>query len=75
MPVRVRYAAAPYGQLRWKAPQTPNINRTVQDALDYGSVCFQSYPAIAGAPPMPEGKFAAHEIQIHYAQVLSANVN
>lgn len=53
---RVRYAAAPYGDLRWKAPETPKTDRNVQDATEYGSVCFQSYPAIAGAPPMPEGE-------------------
>ncbi|KAJ4289574.1 hypothetical protein N0V90_010903 [Kalmusia sp. IMI 367209] len=51
----IRYAAAPYGDLRWRAPQTPKTNRKIQDASSYGSVCFQSYPAIAGAPPMPEG--------------------
>ncbi|OAG13110.1 alpha/beta-hydrolase [Paraphaeosphaeria sporulosa] len=51
----IRYAAPPRGALRWKAPQTPETDRSVQDASEYGSVCFQSYPAIAGAPPMPEG--------------------
>jgi len=54
--LRIRYAEAPYGKLRWRAPQIPETNRNIQDASVYGPVCFQSYPAIAGAPPMPEGK-------------------
>ncbi|KAF2447537.1 inactive carboxylesterase 4 [Karstenula rhodostoma CBS 690.94] len=51
----IRFAEPPRAALRWKRPQTPATNRKVQDATEYGSVCFQSYPVIAGAPPMPEG--------------------
>ncbi|KFX87272.1 hypothetical protein V490_08392 [Pseudogymnoascus sp. VKM F-3557] len=49
----IRYAAAPIGPLRWKAPQAPATNRTVTPATQLGPICPQSYPTIPNAPFIP----------------------
>lgn len=39
----LRYAAAPTGNLRWKKPQPPLVNRTdILNATEYPSRCPQS---------------------------------
>ncbi|ORY07129.1 Alpha/Beta hydrolase protein [Clohesyomyces aquaticus] len=49
----IRYAAAPTGNLRWKAPQTPAKNTTTQSASSFGPNCPQVYPAVPGVPNIP----------------------
>jgi para-nitrobenzyl esterase len=50
----VRYAAAPTGDLRWRAPQPPATWTTVADASQFGPVCPQPVdpriPIDLGAP-------------------------
>jgi para-nitrobenzyl esterase len=50
----VRYAAAPTGDLRWRAPEPPKPWREVADATSYGPVCPQPVepriPIDLGAP-------------------------
>ncbi|KUJ18614.1 alpha/beta-hydrolase [Mollisia scopiformis] len=38
----VRYAAPPIGSLRWQAPQSPAVNRTVMSASSFGPICPNS---------------------------------
>ncbi|MFD8076087.1 carboxylesterase/lipase family protein [Streptomyces sp. NPDC059718] len=38
------YAAAPSGELRWRAPRPPAAWKGVRDATDYGPNCFQPAP-------------------------------
>lgn len=51
---RVRYAAAPVGNLRWQAPRLPalNPNAPVTQANAFGAFCPQTYPSV-GAGPWP----------------------
>ena len=50
----LRYAAAPTGDRRWRAPEPPDPWREVADATDYGPVCPQPVepriPIDLGAP-------------------------
>ncbi|MDT5358225.1 MAG: para-nitrobenzyl esterase, partial [Mycobacterium sp.] len=50
----VRYAAAPTGDRRWRAPEPPRPWREVADATSYGPVCPQPVepriPIDLGAP-------------------------
>jgi hypothetical protein len=50
---RIRYAAAPIGDLRWKAPQTPVISRNVTSATTFASNCPGTYPSWPNAPSFP----------------------
>lgn len=43
------YAAAPTGDLRWKAPQPAAHRAGVRDAADYAPSCPQPMSATAGA--------------------------
>ncbi|TVY42441.1 Lipase, partial [Lachnellula occidentalis] len=45
----IRYAAPPVGDLRFRAPQTPCTNQTLQKADTYGTVCHSS-PSISIDP-------------------------
>ncbi|KAF2016639.1 alpha/beta-hydrolase, partial [Aaosphaeria arxii CBS 175.79] len=50
----IRYAAAPIGDLRWKAPQTPAKDRkTTIKATEYGATCPQAFPSIPNPPFIP----------------------
>ncbi|KAF2471200.1 alpha/beta-hydrolase [Lindgomyces ingoldianus] len=49
----IRYAAAPIGDLRWKAPRTPPTNKTTQSATNFGPTCPQVYPAVPNVPNVP----------------------
>ncbi|KAF2786168.1 inactive carboxylesterase 4 [Melanomma pulvis-pyrius CBS 109.77] len=49
----IRYAAPPIGDLRWKAPKTPQTSRNVTPAVDFGPNCPQAYPAVPNAPFIP----------------------
>ena len=40
----IRYAAAPTGELRWRAPQPPHPWKGVQKADQFGSLCPQAQP-------------------------------
>lgn len=51
---RIRYAAPPVGNLRWKEPQTPSkIRNATLQASDFGPICPQSFPTIPNAPFIP----------------------
>ncbi|KAK1756520.1 acetylcholinesterase [Echria macrotheca] len=47
----IRYAAAPVGNLRWKAPRLPSIEagRPIHAANSFGNICPQSLPAVPNA--------------------------
>ncbi|KAH6642520.1 Alpha/Beta hydrolase protein [Boeremia exigua] len=40
----IRYAAAPIGDLRWRAPSVPAVSRAVVNATTYGTRCPQAGP-------------------------------
>ena len=46
----IPFAAAPVGDLRWRAPQSAPRWRGVRAASEYGRACMQSNPAIANLP-------------------------
>lgn len=49
----IRYAAAPVGSLRWKAPQPPPVNRTLVVADAYAPRCPQALNAGSIYPLFP----------------------
>ncbi|KAF8871826.1 Alpha/Beta hydrolase protein [Infundibulicybe gibba] len=49
----IRYAAAPTGQLRWRAPQTPQDVTGIQQANAQPPICFQAGPGQADKSPFP----------------------
>lgn len=49
----MRYAAAPVGQLRFAAPQDPELTHTIQAADKYGSRCLGTLSDIADKPISP----------------------
>jgi carboxylesterase type B len=50
---RIRYAAPPLGDLRWKPAVTPSTNRTIAQADTFGPACPAVLPP--GAPFLPGG--------------------
>jgi para-nitrobenzyl esterase len=48
------YAAAPTGDLRWRAPRTPASWRGVRDATQYAASCPQAPSGFAGPGPFSE---------------------
>jgi carboxylesterase type B len=54
----MRYAAAPVGDLRWAAPQSPASVSGVQDASNYGNICLQGTVG-AGADSPVNGVLSA----------------
>ena len=36
----IQYGAPPLGDLRWRAPQDPEVNRTVQSATEFAPTCL-----------------------------------
>ncbi|MET0898247.1 MAG: carboxylesterase/lipase family protein [Mycobacterium sp.] len=53
----IRYAAAPEGELRWRAPRPPEPSTEVVDAFGYGSICPQPKSPI----PLGTGARAAED--------------
>ncbi|KAK0712111.1 Alpha/Beta hydrolase protein [Lasiosphaeris hirsuta] len=51
----IRYAAAPTGSLRWKAPRLPasQNNAPITSAVVAGPICPQAYPSVPGVPFIP----------------------
>ncbi|KAF2651659.1 alpha/beta-hydrolase [Lophiostoma macrostomum CBS 122681] len=49
----IRYAAAPIGDLRWRAPQPPIVSRNVTSATTFASNCPGTYPSWPNAPSFP----------------------
>lgn len=48
----MRYAAAPVGDLRWRAPQDPVSVSGLQDASNYGDQCLQGSVGAGGDAPV-----------------------
>ena len=46
----IRYAAAPTGELRWRAPQPPTPWQGIQQANQFGNICPQAQPPGATLP-------------------------
>jgi para-nitrobenzyl esterase len=46
----IRYAAAPVGDRRWRAPQPPEVSHDVMDATTFGPVCPQPRSPIPLGP-------------------------
>ncbi|KAF8896534.1 Alpha/Beta hydrolase protein [Infundibulicybe gibba] len=47
----MRYAAAPTGPLRWRAPQTPQLTTGIQQANAQPAMCFSAGQGNAGTSP------------------------
>ena len=52
----IRYAQPPVGQLRFQAPQSPKINRTVHTG-ENGHICYQAIPNWFNSVPLVTPQF------------------
>ncbi|KAF9447129.1 alpha/beta-hydrolase [Macrolepiota fuliginosa MF-IS2] len=51
----MRYAEAPTGTLRWRAPQLPQVTPGIQPANVFSNRCWQAGPGIRPVTPFPLG--------------------
>lgn len=54
-PRRIRYAAPPTGNLRWRAPQSPSKTSGVIQANEFPPMCPQTFPSLGFPMPFVPG--------------------